>query len=189
MSSSISNENPEQRKKARRTLLTILAICIAPFVAATIAFNFFPTSGRVNYGDLLPPTPLPDDVLGELKGKWVLLHFDSGACGAACETKLFNMRQSRTAQGREMDRIERAWVVLDDKTPATRQQPLYEGVYLLRNTPERFIEAFPASANARAAHIYLIDPLGNVMLRFPADADPKRMIKDLQRLLKVSRTG
>ena len=198
MSSSTSNDAAEkQKRKSRWTLLAVLAVCIAPFIAATVAFHYFPTSGRVNYGDLLEPQPVPKAAFlhegkpfkfESLKGKWVLLHFDSGDCDAACEGKLFNMRQSRTAQGREMDRIERVWIIQDDKTPTAQQQPLYQDVYLLRNPQMAFTDIFPATADLRA-HIYLIDPLGNLMLRFPPDADPKRMIKDLQRLLKVSRIG
>ncbi|HKO88614.1 MAG TPA: cytochrome C oxidase subunit I [Burkholderiales bacterium] len=172
-------------------------MCIAPFVAATIAFNFFPPSDRVNYGDLLEPHPLPDSVfehegksfkLDALKGKWILLHFDSGDCNRACEAKLFNMRQSRTAQGREMERIERVWVIQDDVMPSPEQRALYEDMYVLRKPQAQFMGLFPATTDLRG-HIYLVDPLGNLMLRFPPDADPKKMIKDIQRLLKVSRIG
>jgi cytochrome oxidase Cu insertion factor (SCO1/SenC/PrrC family) len=198
MSSSILKESPERvKRKAQRTLLLIFAICIAPFVAATIVFIFFPPDDRLNYGDLLEPTPVSTFMLqregkaftlAELKGKWVMLHFDSGECAAVCETKLFNMRQSRTAQGREMDRIERVWVRADTKQPDVKLEPLYTGVHRLDNPSPEFVAAFPATTDVRA-HIYLIDPLGNLMLRYPPDADPKRIIKDLARLLKVSRVG
>jgi hypothetical protein len=188
MSSSISNADAEKQRKAQRTLLTILAVCIAPFLAATIAFNFFPTSGRVNYGDLLEPVPLPEAGLGGLKGKWIMLSFDNGTCDQACQAKLFNMRQSRTAQGREMGRVERLWIRLDEIQPSAQIAPLYEGMHVVGKPNPQFMASFPPADEVQK-HVYLVDPLGNLMLRFPADADPKRMIKDLHRLLKVSRVG
>jgi cytochrome oxidase Cu insertion factor (SCO1/SenC/PrrC family) len=181
----MSNVSADKRK-ARRTLLIIFGVCIAPFILAAIAYNFFPTRERVNYGELLEPRPLPGTALEKLKGKWVLLQVDGGACDAACEKKLFNMRQTRIAQNREMDRVERVWIRLDDKTPDERIAPLVEGVHVIADPGPEFRKAFPGEA---AAHIYVIDPLGNVMLRYPPDADPKKMMKDLSRLLKVSRTG
>lgn len=183
----MSNANPEQRKrKAQRTLIIIFIVCITPFIAATIAFNFFPPTDHLNYGELLEPAPVPGTALEKLKGKWVLLSFDSGACDSKCETKLFNMRQARTAQNREMDRVERVWVQLDDKTPDEKIAPLYEGAHVIADPGAEFRAVFPGDI---AAHIYLVDPLGNLMLRFPPDADPKKMMKDLSRLLKVSRVG
>lgn len=187
-----------RRRKSRRYLLAIFAVCAAPFVLGTLAYYFFPTAARTNYGDLLPPQPVPDVMLvapdGEalpssrLRGKWLMVHFDQGRCADACERKLYEMRQTRIAQGKDMDRIERVWVVLDDSAPEATVPDLYEGMYVARSAPTEFIAAFPASTDVRD-HIYLIDPLGNVMLRFPQDADPKRIIKDLQRLLRVSRVG
>lgn len=207
MSHSISNANvtdtrPKQddathRRTVRRYLLAIFAVCAAPFVLGTLAYYFFPTSAHTNYGDLLSPQPVNDIALtsptgdpgslAALRGKWVMVQFNEGRCDTACEQKLFNMRQSRTAQGKDMDRIERLWVLLDDAAP-TAPPALYEGSYIAHAVPPSFVAQFPATADVRR-HIYLVDPLGNLMLRFPPDPEPKRIIKDLQRLLRVSRTG
>jgi hypothetical protein len=203
MSSSTSSgvrgapDRARARRLARLAVGAIALICAVPIVAALIAYFLFPPAGRVNYGELLPPKPLPavvlmrrDDqpfALSELKGKWVMLHADRADCRAACEAKLFNMRQTRLAQGREMERIERVWLLLDNDEPAPASARLYEGVVLVRD-PDRTFTHFLPAAEVRD-HIYLIDPLGNLMLRFPKDADPKRMINDLARLLKVSRIG
>ncbi|HEY9396135.1 MAG TPA: SCO family protein [Burkholderiales bacterium] len=187
-----------RRRKSRRYLLAIFAVCAAPFVLGTLAYYFFPTAARTNYGDLLPPQPVPELTLvapegktltmSQLRGKWLMVHFDQGRCADACERKLYEMRQTRIAQGKDMDRIERVWVVLDGSAPEAAVPELYEGMYVAQSAPAEFVAAFPASTDVRD-HIYLIDPLGNVMLRFPQDADPKRIIKDLQRLLRVSRVG
>ena len=179
-------------------MLAIAALCLAPFVAALVAYYWWQPQGAMNYGELIPVRPLSDPPLrhldqrafklSELKGKWVLLQLDEADCKAACQTKLYNMRQVRLAQGREMERVERVWLILDDAPLETMLMREYDGTRMLRAAGSPLIAAFPPSASARD-HIYLIDPLGNLMLRFPRDADPRRMHKDLLRLLKVSRIG
>jgi cytochrome oxidase Cu insertion factor (SCO1/SenC/PrrC family) len=167
-----------------------------PLVAALIAYHFFPPAGRTNYGELIEPRPMPRVTLerldggrltlAELKGKWVMLQADHGACGAECREKLFHMRQVRLAQGRNMDRVERVWLVLDAGRPGADIAWLHEGAVVARAAPE-LLAALPG-ADVRD-HIYLLDPHGDLMLRFPKGADPKRMIKDLERLLKYSGIG
>jgi hypothetical protein len=179
-------------------MLAIAALCLAPFAAALIAYYWWQPQGAMNYGELIPARPLIDPPLrhldqrafklSELKGKWVLLQLDEAECEAACQAKLYNMRQVRLAQGREMERIERVWLILDDAPLETLLMREYDGTRMLRAAGSPLIAAFPPSGGARD-HIYLIDPLGNLMLRFPRDADPRRMHKDLLRLLKVSRIG
>jgi hypothetical protein len=85
-----------------------------------------------------------------------------------------------------MDRIERVWLVLDAGRPAPELARLHDGAVVARAAPE-LLAALPATEVRD--HIYLLDPHGNVMLRFPKHADPKRMIKDLERLLKYSGIG
>jgi cytochrome oxidase Cu insertion factor (SCO1/SenC/PrrC family) len=185
-----------RRRKARLQLLLIGAVCAAPIVLGTLAYYFFPPTGHTNYGELLPPRPLPAAALqrldGEavplaaLQGKWIMVQLDSGYCEAACERKLYHMRQTRLAQGKDMDRIERLWILLDEERPAI-DAALTEGA-IVAHAPHSLIAAFPAPRDVRD-HIYLVDPLGNLMLRFPPRADPRKMIKDLQRLLRLSRVG
>ncbi len=187
-----------QRRRGRLKAFFILLVCAAPTIAAYLAYYVWPPSGRVNYGELIEPRPAPQTrlagsdgkpfTLGELRGKWLMVTFDEAACADACAKKLFDMRQSRLAQGREMDRIERVWVLLDDGTPSAELARLTEGVHVARGKGTDVMAGFPAPESVRD-HVYLVDPLGNVMLRFPRDADPRRMMKDLQRLLKVSRVG
>ncbi|MFO7188385.1 MAG: cytochrome c oxidase subunit I [Pseudomonadota bacterium] len=187
----------QRRRRARWTLALIFTVSAAPFVLGTLAYYFFPTAARTNYGDLIEPRAVPDvpltapggarATLADLKGKWVMLQFDEARCVEACERKLYYMRQARLAQGKDMGRIERVWVVLDGGVPEA-PAALVEGIYIARSAGRVFVEHFPAPTDVRD-HIYLIDPLGNLMLRFPSDPDPKRVIKDLQRLLRVSRIG
>jgi hypothetical protein len=189
----------EARRTARRgrlTLAAIFAVCAAPLVVALLTYHFFPPAGRVNYGELiepkaLPPTPLVrldgrSFALDELKGKWILLQADRAECDANCQAKLFNMRQVRLAQGKNADRVERVWLMLDTGPPPPALARLYEGATIAYGGAA--LAAWLPTSDARD-HIFLVDPLGLVMLRFPKSADPKRMIKDLERLLKYSGIG
>lgn len=187
-----------RRRRGRLNAFFILLVCAAPTVAAYLAYYVWQPQGRVNYGELIEPRPVAAAPLAgadgrpfafaDLRGKWILVHFDAAACADPCPQKLFNMRQARVAQGREMDRIERVWVVMDDDVPPAALARLTEGVRVVHGRGSDVISFFPAAESVRD-HVYLIDPLGNLMLRFPRDADPRRMIKDLSRLLKVSRVG
>jgi len=176
----------------------MFAVAVAPFVLAYFAYEYWQPSGRMNHGELIEPRILPVTPLvqldgepfrlADLKGKWLMLHADSGACGDSCRKQLYFMRQVRLALGKDFDRIGRVWLITDDVRPAADIAPLLEGVWLVRAAGAPAVAALPAAA-AVSDHIYLVDPLGNLMLRFPRNPDPAGMIKDLQRLLKISRIG
>ena len=186
-------------KRGRIKLLALAAFFALPVVAGYVAFFFDWVPGSsANYGTLLPARPLPDATLqgtdqrpfkvSELGGKWLLVQFDAGACDAYCERKLYFMRQVRKALGKDMTRVERVWLLTDEQTPNPRLLEAIEGTRLARSTVRAFADEFPAD-RSRIDHIYVIDPLGNLMMRFPRDPDPSRMLKDMQRLMKVSGIG
>lgn len=189
------SENP---RSSRTSLWLIGILCAAPVVASYIAFYFAPPAGHTNYGELLATGPLPDARLkladgtafqfSQLRGKWVLLMVDSGRCDEYCQRKLFSLRQLRLTQGKDMERIERAWLIADDMMPAAAVVGDFQGTWLIRAAGSELLGQLPV-AGALADHIYVIDPLGNLVLRYPRDADPGRIIKDLARLLKTSRIG
>ena len=163
----------------------VFAVCAAPFVLGWLAYEYRWFSGQPsNYGELIMPRPI-DGALATLRGKWVLLTADAAACSAACERKLYIVRQVRKAQGKDAERIERLWLVTDGGKPRAEVIAALEGAHLA--TPSApLLQSLPG---APLEHIYLVDPLGNLMMRFPAEADPAKMIKDLQRLLKYSSFG
>ena len=183
----------------RIKMLLLFLVCATPVIASYVTFYFFRPEGRVNYGTLVEPVkPVPEVPLAlldgktlrlsDFRGKWVLLTFDSGACAKDCTDKLFKMRQLRTMQGKERDRLERAWIIIDEVPLTTQIIREYDGTRMLRAGDSLVASAFPAEG-VRADHIYLIDPLGNLVLRYPKGADPMKMSKDLSRLLKYSRIG
>jgi len=173
-------------KRGRVKLVLLACFFILPAAASWLAWRFDLVPGATgNYGTLLPPKPASPAPLAGLKGRWVLVQFDGGACDAWCERKLYIMRQIRRAQGKEMQRVERLWLLTDNVQPGAALRAAIEGTVVAPAEPGA---GFPAERNV-TDHIYLVDPLGNLMMRFPRDPDPSLMIKDLQRLLKVSGFG
>jgi hypothetical protein len=191
----MSNDAPPQ---SRKTLWLVAAVCIAPFVASFAAYYFYQPDGRVNYGELMADKQLPDATLkltdgkvfalSQLRGKWLFVTVDDAACDAYCEKKLWQIRQVRKTQGKYPERIERVWLITGGGQPAERLRSEFEGTWLVNAAGSAVLEALP-HAGARTDHIYLVDPLGNLVLRYPREADPSRMKKDLDRLLRVSRIG
>jgi hypothetical protein len=182
----------------RSKFLMLIGVFVVPVAAAYLAFFGWRPAGHTNYGDLLKVTPLQQTAgathdgmplnLDSLQGKWLMVHVGPASCDADCERQLYLMRQIRITQGKEQSRIERLWVLTDTGAVAPALLQDYPGLHVWRPADIDFVGQFPA-ANGRAGHIYLVDPLGNLMLRFPADPDPKRMMKDLKLLLKASQIG
>ncbi len=189
------SEKPAER---RLSFWLIVALCVAPVVASYVAYYLTPPAGHTNYGELLNAPPLPDAQLrlvdgapfamSALRGKWVLLTADSAQCGEACRRKLFTMRQLRLTQGKEMTRLERAWLITDEAVVAEKIASDFAGTWLVRAGGSELLKRLPAE-RPLDDYIYVIDPLGNIVLRYARDAEPGRMIKDLTRLLKTSRIG
>jgi cytochrome oxidase Cu insertion factor (SCO1/SenC/PrrC family) len=184
-------------RRSRAVLWLIVALAVAPVVASYLLYHFWPPGRTVNYGELIEPRPLPDIALAladgspfrlsQLKGKWVLVSVDSGRCDASCDRKLLYMRQLRLTQGKEMERVERVWLIADGAALRAEAVAAYAGTWLVR-AGDSLVRQFPAPGRA-SDHIYVVDPLGNLMMRFPRDPEPRGMIRDLQRLLKASRIG
>jgi len=180
-------------------LLLVAAVCIAPFVASFALYFFWQPSGRINYGELVEGVHVPAGKLtltgsgkpfdfAQVHGRWLFVTIDSGACDDYCKNKLWKMRQVRLTQGKYLERIERVWLLTDAQSVAANLLKEYEGTWIAGAQGNAILKAFPYH-DAQRDHIYLVDPLGNVVLRYPKDADPSRMKKDLTRLLRVSRIG
>jgi hypothetical protein len=171
----------------RNKLVLIGLVCAAPLVLGTLAYYLrWEVGAPSNYGELLPPRELSGPPFEpRLRGKWVLVAFDAAGCDAWCEKKLYYLRQLRRAQGKDMERVVRLWVVTGGGAPRAELLQAFEGTEVF-HAGYKFVHRFPGNA---ADHLYLVDPLGNLMMRWPRDADPSRMLKDLQRLMKVAASG
>ena len=116
----------------------------------------------------------------------MLTVIDSGRCDAWCREKLVYIRQVRLAQGKDTDRVERLWLITDEARPEPDLLAAHPGLHTVRARSGELAKTFPAQ-HAHADHTYVIDPLGNLMMRYPRNADPRRMLKDLTRLLRHSK--
>ena len=192
------SDMPEKAPRSRASLWLIIALCVAPVVASYVTFYFFAPSGRTNYGELVETKPLPVERLNladgsafkldQLRGKWLLMMTDDGACASNCPQQLLALRQLRLTQGRDMSRIERVWLVTDNTLPAPELTAPYAGTWLVRAAGSELLKALSTDGTLRG-YIHIVDPLGNLVLRYRSDADPGRIIKDLTRLLKTSGIG
>ncbi len=191
---------PKRARGARWKLLAILAVCAAPVLASYYTYYVIRPEGRTNYGELIDPMPAigqvkvstPDGApadLSAVSGKWVMVAIDPGDCAQPCRDRLWAMRQVRLTAGKDRDRVERLLLLTGEASPPPALLAEHEGLVVLRTSAAGLGAAFPAPDGAAAEHVYMVDPLGNVMMRFPARADPSRMKKDLAKLLRASRIG
>jgi hypothetical protein len=178
----------------RRILILLAAITIAPVALSYAVYYWFPRDQQANYGTLLPIAPAPElnavrmdgtrFRLADLRGRWVLVVNAGERCATDCERMLYATRQARTMQGREQDRVVRMLVVTGEAPLSTiATEPLPGLVAVVGDAAA--VARLPGSAPT----LLLVDPLGNLVLRYGADPDIKGLAKDLTRLLKASRIG
>lgn len=201
--------DPLVRRNSRIKLVSIFAIFAVPLILASIYLQLVRSSGGqlglTSRGQLIQPAvPLTEFALqqqeGEfnldsVRGSWTLLYMPEGECADACKLNLYHMRQVRLALNHRMDRVQRAVLLESEDQLNADLIAEHAGLMVARGSLENQaalreqILAAEASMEELPDAIYLIDPFGNVMLRFPPDLPPKSMLKDLKHLLKVSRIG
>ena len=195
MSSSIPNA---AQRSFRINLVLIFAVFAVPLVAAYLSFYVWPPQGRLNYGELIEPKVLPDAPLldaqgkdlplSKLRGKWIMLTVDSADCGEPCHRKLYLMRQIRISMTKEMNRIERVMLSRGDAKLAADIAAKYPGMHVLSGATVGLLKSLSADVNV-ADYIFLIDPVGQVMMRYSKNPDATGIRRDLSRLLSVSQVG
>jgi hypothetical protein len=195
-------EANNQQKKGRWKLFAVIAICASPLIASYLTYYVIKPEDRTNYGALIDPRAYPIPPLDSFTldgkptglaaytGKWIMLQVSGADCAADCRERLHDMRQLRLAQGKNMERIERVWLVTDKQPVETQLIREYDGTHILRVNEDKLKAWLPTETGTTATdHIYMIDPLGNLMMRFPKDADPNKIKKDLSKLLRASSIG
>ena len=179
----------EAIQRGRMRLVLIGIFFALPFALGWLVYAFQWTPGSTgNHGELLKPQRLSGKAFEALKGKWIFVSFDRAACARACEEKLYYMRQVRTAQGKERERVARLWILVDDGALRPDLLRAIEGTQIARLDEAGPAAQFPTGPD-RANYVYLVDPIGNLMMRYPLGADPAGMIKDMARLLRYSSFG
>ncbi len=186
----------------RWKMLALMLVCAAPVIASYFMYYVVRPEGRKNYGDLIQPARALPQVkaqwldgtavpLPALQGQWLLVSVAGGACDEACQKRIYWTRQLREVMGRDKDRIERVWLVMDDapvdgKLAPQVHAPLNDAQAL--RVPRAVLEQWlPAAAGQQIEnHLYVVDPYGNLMLRWPADMDAVKAKRDIHNLLRAS---
>lgn len=204
-------EKANNKGRGRWKLLAVLAVCAAPLIASYFTYYVIkPKGGVTNYGALIDPRQYPIPAMAsttldgkparleDYKGKWIMLKVGPSDCQQDCQDQLFAMRQLRTMQGKEMERIERVWLITDNAPLETMLLRVNDGTRMLRapaDVVQKWLPLENGVADQSSDHVYLIDPLGNLMMRFPKGAvssdveKVKRVHKDIAKLLKASAIG
>ena len=185
----------------RLNMLLVLLACAAPVVASYITYYWVRPEARRNYGELIQPTrPTPsiavarldggDMKLTDLKGQWLLVSVAGAACDAACQQRLYLQRQILVGLGKERPRTEWVWLVNDKAEIPNTLLPGLEEATVLRIDPKALAQWLQPEANKKLEdHLYMIDPMGEWMMRFPAQLNAEGALKakrDMERLLRAS---
>ena len=185
----------------RWKMLFVLLICASPVIASYWTYYVVRPEGRRNYGELIEPQhPLPavstSSLAGEsspltaLKGQWLLISVASGACDAPCQQRLYFQRQLRETLGKDKDRLDRVWLIQDDEPVSPSLIPALAQATVLRVKAQDLTDwLLPTKGQSVENHLFLVDPLGNLMMRFPANMDVAGAAKakrDLERVLRAS---
>ena len=193
---------PALQRSGRWKMLLVLLVCAAPVVASYFTYYVIRPEARRNFGELIEPQrAMPEGLMattlaGEtvplrsLQGQWLLISTSPGACGAQCEQHLYLQRQLREALGRDKERLDWVWLIEDAATPAPSLQPALASAQVL-HIPRVDLQSWlqPAPHQQLQDHLYVVDPQGHWMLRFPAHlhADSASQAKrDVARLLRAS---
>lgn len=190
------NETEKKIKRAhKQKLLAMMALLLAPVVISYALHYSGYRPGTINYGELIEMENFEGTAVNQfdktifrprdVHGKWTMITVDSGDCDEYCNQKLYKMRQVRLVQNKEMHRVERLWLIDDNAAIKPSMTETYDGTLFVNAKDSDILQSLKPIESQRK-HIYLVDPIGNVMMRFPENADPSAMVEDLKRLLHVS---
>lgn len=197
----IARVDATQTRSGRWKMLLLALVCAAPVIASYFTYYVVRPEGRRNYGTLIDPQrPLPamqattlDGAtvqMPSLKGQWLLVSVAGGSCGVPCQEHLYLQRQLRMGLGKEKDRVDWVWLVNDNAPVPVEIVPALKDATVLRLPQEQLQQWLePESGKDISAHLYVVDPIGNWMMRFPAHLEKKdapKVKRDLERLLRAS---
>lgn len=201
---------PQRTRSGRMKMLLVLLVCAAPVVGSYFTYYVVRPGGRINFGTLVEPQrPLPavtgqtldgkPIAVQDLRGQWLLVSVAPAACDAGCQAALFLQRQLRTGLGKDKDRVDWVWLIDDDAPVPVAMLPRLEGATVLRVSAQAIADWLGGDPRVPLhGTMYLVDPLGNYMMHFPASGlrpdSPqdeklqyaKKVKRDIERLLRAS---
>lgn len=196
----------QRGRYGRLKMLGVLLICAAPVIASYFTYYVVRPEARRSYGELIDPQRTFPDLkattldgqtmdIRSLKGQWLLVSVAGGACDAACQKHLYLQRQLREGLGRDKDRLDRVWLVPDSAPVPPALEPALRQATVLRVDAQALAQwLVPAGGRELRDHLYVVDPMGNWMMRFPAvnldasvdTASAAKIKRDLERLMRGS---
>jgi hypothetical protein len=192
----------EQRTRSGRwKMLVVMLVCAAPVLASYFMYYVVRPEARRSYGELIEPQrPIPSitgiDAAGKrvslptLQGQWLLVSVAGGACDAPCERHLYLQRQLREGLGKDKERLDWVWLVVDEAPVRESLQPALKDATVLRVDRAQLAQWLePARGRQLPDHLYVVDPMGHWMMRFPPTQDTAgagKIRKDLERLMRAS---
>lgn len=191
----------QRTRRGRWSMILVALVCAAPVIASYFTYYVVRPSSRSSYGELIEAQPgipalavqAPDGSTREfqsLKGQWLLVSVGGGACDAVCQRHLYLQRQLRESLGKEKERLDWVWLIDDNAPVAAALEPALHTATVLR-VPKAVLSTWlrPSGSHALEEHLYLVDPMGHWMLRFPAGLDRAsagRAKRDLDRVMRAS---
>lgn len=204
----MSTSNSNEPRSSRRQFWLLVAAFFVPLLIAFVlyyGFSDWRPAGRTNKGDLIHPArPLPDSPLlapddqpldDVFKGKWSLVYIGNGRCDERCREALTLMRQTRLALNDDASRIKRVFLATADCCDLEYLKAEHDGLITARAEEEGdrpLLDTFPRYGDVpveAAGRIYIVDPLGNLMMSYAPNAPQKALFEDLKKLLKLSHIG
>jgi hypothetical protein len=191
----------QRTRHGRWKMLVVALVCAAPVIASYFMYYVVRPEGRRNHGELIDPQrPIPTITgttldgkkvsLPSLQGQWLLVSVAGGACDKECEQHLYFQRQLREGLGKDKERLDWVWLVTDEAPVRDTLQPALQQATVLRVDAAQLAQWLsPARGQHLADHLYVVDPMGHWMMRFPPTQDmaaAAKVRKDLERLMRAS---
>ena len=191
----------KRTRMGRLKMLLVLLACAAPVIASYITYYWVRPEARRNFGELIQPTRAIPNIeverldgahmdLTSLKGQWLLVSVAGASCNATCQEHLYLQRQILVGLGKERPRTEWVWLVNDKGDIPNTLMPALEEATVLRIAPEVLAQWLqPEAGKQLEHHLYLVDPMGEWMMRFPARLNTEGALKakrDIERVLRAS---
>ena len=193
--------DPALQTRNLRTVSAMAGLFVLPLALSFILyFSGWRPPGQAAHGQLIdPPRPLAAVSLVPIGGaapvrvfarRWTLAYVGDGSCAAQCRRALFVIRQSRLLLNQDMQRVARVFLATGhccDREFLMREHPGLQAFDATLPEAQALLASFPT--DGRETYVFIVDPLGNLVMRESAAADPKGLLDDLRKLLRLSHIG